>query len=282
VKGAGDHVSKTGYGQLSPVGCSSGIRLLPNTSSALYELGDTPRTHDASGNALLKGNSEYPLYDGHGSERTDTASNESVTGTINFEAFGQTVGTPGSSSSPYMYAGAWGYRTDGDAGLMHVGARYYDAQVGRFITRDTVLSEHPCLYCEHHPVNWVDPGGQDRTWDSIRHRFVEANAFCTPATKGAWCESTLGGVGGGASCIYAIVHPPETRTGDALVAAGGVATAFAGSGMVTGGATALSSGLLATGAVIGTTLAVVGGAALVGVGVFCVFYFGGRALGLKW
>jgi len=58
-----------------------------------------------------------------------------------------------------MYAGAWGYRTDGDAGLMHVGARHYDAQVGRFVTRDTVLSEHPYLYCEHDPANWVDPSG---------------------------------------------------------------------------------------------------------------------------
>jgi RHS repeat-associated protein len=58
-----------------------------------------------------------------------------------------------------MYAGDWGYRNDGDAGLMHVGARYYDAQVGRFITRDTVLSEHPYLYCEHEPVNGVDPSG---------------------------------------------------------------------------------------------------------------------------
>ncbi len=52
-------------------------------------------------------------------------------------------------------------RTDGDAGLIHVGARYYDAQVGRFNTRDTVLSEHPYLYCEHDPVNAVDPKG---TW----------------------------------------------------------------------------------------------------------------------
>jgi hypothetical protein len=42
---------------------------------------------------------------------------------------------------------------------MHVGARYYDAQVGRFLTRDTVLSEHPYLYCEHEPVNSVDPSG---------------------------------------------------------------------------------------------------------------------------
>jgi len=99
--------------------------------------------------------------------RTVTNGSETVTGTINFEAFGQTAGATGSSSSPYMYAGAWGYRTDGDAGLMHVGARYYDAQVGRFITRDTVLSEHPYLYCEHDPVNWVDPGGHLAWWEVL-------------------------------------------------------------------------------------------------------------------
>jgi hypothetical protein len=38
-------------------------------------------------------------------------------------------------------------------------ARYYDPQVGRFISRDVVLSEHPYLYCEHEPVNAVDPQG---------------------------------------------------------------------------------------------------------------------------
>jgi len=41
----------------------------------------------------------------------------------------------------------------------HVGARYYDAQVGRFITRDTYLSQKPYIYCEHNPVNAVDPSG---------------------------------------------------------------------------------------------------------------------------
>ena len=44
---------------------------------------------------------------------------------------------------------------------MHVGARYYDAQVGRLITRDTVLTQKPYLYCEHDPVNAVDPTGHD-------------------------------------------------------------------------------------------------------------------------
>ncbi|MCX6360085.1 MAG: hypothetical protein NT029_09770, partial [Armatimonadetes bacterium] len=110
-------------------------------------------------NGLLRRGTEYPLFDGHGSERTVTNSSQTVTGAVNYEAFGQAVGTTGSSANPYMYAGDWGYRNDGDAGLMHVGARYYDAQVGRFITRDTVLSEHPYLYCEHEPVGAVDPSG---------------------------------------------------------------------------------------------------------------------------
>jgi RHS repeat-associated protein len=63
------------------------------------------------------------------------------------------------SSDPYQFAGSSGYRNDGDVGLTYVGARYYDAQVGRFITRDTYLDQKPYLYCEHEPVNRLDPSG---------------------------------------------------------------------------------------------------------------------------
>jgi len=138
----------------------------------------------------------YPLYDGHGSKRTVTNGSETVIGTVNVEAFGQTAGYTGSSSSPCMYAGAWGYRTDGDAGLMHVGARYYDAQVGRFITRDTVLSEHPYLYCEHDPVKWVDPGGQDRTWDGCWDNIRAAIGIGGGAWIGGRVGGTFGSIGG--------------------------------------------------------------------------------------
>jgi RHS repeat-associated protein len=103
--------------------------------------------------------SEYPMFDGAGSERTVTNGSQTVTGTIAFEGFGQTVATTGSSSNPYMFKGGFGYRNDGDAGLHHVGARYYDAQTGRFINRDTVLTEHPYLYCEHNPISLADPSG---------------------------------------------------------------------------------------------------------------------------
>jgi RHS repeat-associated protein len=116
------------------------------------------------GNGLIRKDGEYPLFDGLGSERTVTNSSQTVTGTIIHEAFGQTVATTGSSSNPYKFAATSGYRDDGDAGLSHVGARYYDAQVGRFITRDTELDQHPYLYCNHDPVNGVDPSGHVPKW----------------------------------------------------------------------------------------------------------------------
>jgi RHS repeat-associated protein len=74
-----------------------------------------------------------------------------------FTAFGERLDV--GFRTAYTFAGDWGYRDDGDAGLLHVGARYYDPQVGRFLSRDAVLSEHPYLYCEHEPVNVVDPSG---------------------------------------------------------------------------------------------------------------------------
>ena len=80
------------------------------------------------------------------------------------------AGTTGTSAEPYLYAGAWGYRSDGDAGLMLVGARCYDAQAGRFVTRDTLLGEHPYLYCEHEPVGSVDPSGHKWSLQEILHQ----------------------------------------------------------------------------------------------------------------
>jgi len=111
------------------------------------------------GNALIRKDGEYPLFDGLGSERTVTNSSQTVTGTVNYDSFSNTVGTTGSSSDPYMFAATWGYRSDGDAGLLQVGARYYDSQVGRFISRDTDLDQHPYIYDLHDPVNTVDPTG---------------------------------------------------------------------------------------------------------------------------
>ena len=86
--------------------------------------------------------SETPLFDGLDSQRAVTNSSQTVTGTQNYDAFGNLVGSAG---SPFLYGASSGYRTDGDAGLQQVGARYYDAQARRFITRDTYLDQKPYL-----------------------------------------------------------------------------------------------------------------------------------------
>ena len=70
------------------------------------------------GNALVRKDSEYPLFDGLGSERTVTNGSQTITGTAIYEGFGNVVATTGSSSNPYMFAATSGYRNDGDAGLL--------------------------------------------------------------------------------------------------------------------------------------------------------------------
>jgi RHS repeat-associated protein len=55
-----------------------------------------------------------------------------------------------------------GERNDGDAGLMHVGARYYDPSIGRFITSDPVQDgANWYAYCGNNPLGEVDPEGLD-------------------------------------------------------------------------------------------------------------------------
>ena len=102
-----------------------------------------------------------------------TNSSGAVQGTLTLSAFGQTVASGGGSTSAYQYEATSGYRTEGDAGLTLVGCRFYDAQVGRFITRDTDLNQKPYAYCDGDPVNYVDPSGHSDLG------FVEALFFVT-------------------------------------------------------------------------------------------------------
>src|SRR5690242_16118178 len=89
---------------------------------------------------------------------------------LNSTPFGQKLGGSG-STSPYLWSGTAGYRTDGDGNsqdstYVKVGARYYDALFGHFITRDTELDQAPYAYCDGDPVNAVDPSGHN-FWKSI-------------------------------------------------------------------------------------------------------------------
>lgn len=142
--------------------------LLDGSAVLLEKQGSTTSATYSYGTALTRKDGEFPLFDALGSERTVTSSSQISTGALNLDSFGNSVGGSGSSASPYTFAATSGYRSDGDAGLSFVGARYYDAQMGRFISRDTYLDQKPYAYCDSDPVNAVDPSGHDAGWANRR------------------------------------------------------------------------------------------------------------------
>ena len=120
------------------------------------------------GVSLIRRNGEFFQYDGLGSARTFTNASGVVTATAVYDGFGNTVATSGSTSSPYQFGATSGYRNDGDAGIMQVGARYYDSATGSFLTRDTDLNQLAYVYCGDDPVNEVDPSGHFSTSSTFR------------------------------------------------------------------------------------------------------------------
>ncbi len=119
---------------------------------------------------------------------------------------------------PRMLGGsAYRYRDDGDAGLPNVRARYYDPQVGRFISRDPVLSEHPYLYCEHEPVNHVDPSGRLKIrpyvkWQIVKVK-VEPDAITIDVSIGWRPLPSFPEIGIGLSHTFPVHPTPQRQRG---------------------------------------------------------------------
>jgi len=101
----------------------------------------------------------YYLYDGLGSTRQLLSSAQTTTDTYSYEAFGNLLGSTGSTSNPYRYVGSLGYYQTGSS-LMHLGARYYMPEIGRFIQRDPIHSrDNWYAYVLNNPTNLEDPAG---------------------------------------------------------------------------------------------------------------------------
>jgi RHS repeat-associated protein len=103
-------------------------------------------------------------YDGAGTVRLLTDATGTVTDTYDYDAWGNTVNTTGSTPNVYLYRGE---QYDPDLGLYYVRARYLDTVTGRFLSRDpeggrirVPATLHKYLYAASDPVNRLDPGGR--------------------------------------------------------------------------------------------------------------------------
>jgi RHS repeat-associated protein len=71
------------------------------------------------------------------------------------------VSASGTLTGPFGFAGASGYQADSDSGLMLLGHRYYDASIGRFLSRDPAMDgRNWYTHCDNDPLGVVDPDGQ--------------------------------------------------------------------------------------------------------------------------
>ena len=103
--------------------------------------------------------------DGMGSISTVTQEGVAVSYS-QFAAFGQAA-QQGSSQNKFGFTG---HETDTETGLIYAKARYYDADLGRFISRDAfeghgnlAASWHAYQYAYNNPYRWIDPSGNFTT-----------------------------------------------------------------------------------------------------------------------
>ena len=136
----------------------SGLNVIDEINSGVHE------RHIYSGGMHIASNTtgsvEYYHVDHLGSTRLKTAANGSAIYESNYEPFGPSSGESGSED--YRYTG----KQEDTTGLYYYGARYYDPDVGRFITRDTFpgyrrnpQSLNKYIYCLNNPHKYNDPTG---------------------------------------------------------------------------------------------------------------------------
>jgi len=114
----------------------------------------------ASANSII-----YFVYDGHGSVRYDADYSGSVLSLYRYDAYGNALGFTPADSLYYT-----GEMYDSDLDLYYLRARYYNPQIGSFISSDTYpgspqdpISLHKYLYCHADPINGIDPLGLEYT-----------------------------------------------------------------------------------------------------------------------
>ncbi len=92
-----------------------------------------------------------------GSIRAITDATGTVIASYEYEPFGVTVKTTGIDQDNLGFAGK---RQDVGSGLSYFGARYYDSEIGRFISKDPAQDgRNWYVYCSNNPLFYIDPNG---------------------------------------------------------------------------------------------------------------------------
>ncbi len=109
--------------------------------------------------------SEYTYYtqNAHGDVVNLTNANGEVTKKYTYDAFGVEKNIDKNDTNAFRYCGEY---FDSESGTIYLRARYYDPEIGRFISRDSFVgkNEDPLslnlyTYCANNPIVNIDPTG---------------------------------------------------------------------------------------------------------------------------
>ncbi len=112
-------------------------------------------------------NASYYHLDHVNSTKCVSDNNGNVAVRYIYRAFGSQLAKIGTGEAKYTYGGK---ELDGENGLYYFNARYYDAEVGRFISVDPAKDGlNWYVYCRNNPLSYKDPKGMsiESTWNSF-------------------------------------------------------------------------------------------------------------------
>jgi RHS repeat-associated protein len=105
------------------------------------------------------GTASYYEADGLGSTTSLTSPAGALSNTYTYDSYGKLTASTGTLANPFQYAAR---EADAETGLYYYRARYYDQNIGRFISEDPVQFRGGIdfyTYVSSNPVNFIDPSG---------------------------------------------------------------------------------------------------------------------------
>ena len=104
----------------------------------------------------VDGEMQYIYNDHLGSPRVIVDSDGKIVWKADYQVFGEVFNEKGDSEINYNSK-----EEDVDTGLLYYGARYYDPEIGRFISADSVeVDPNAFVYTANNPLKYVDPDGR--------------------------------------------------------------------------------------------------------------------------